>query len=135
DAVFDTLKRILKIDPNCEEALHKICYWTDFAEKQEESIVLHQEIIDAFPYNALAWFNLGSAYQGLKMYEKAIDAYEFCLAIDDKIKLPYRNIAKAYTRLKKYGKAIEFIEKNLELGKPEVEIFEALGHCFEKKNI
>lgn len=134
DAVFDTLKRILKIDPNCEEALHKICYWTDFAEKQEESIVLHQEIIDAFPYNALAWFNLGSAYQGLKMYEKAIDAYEFCLAIDDKFEIAYRNIAEAYIRLKWYDKAIESLEKNLELGKPEDVIFEAIGHCFEKKN-
>lgn len=133
DAVFDTLKAILEIDPNCEEALHKICYWADFAEKQEESIVLHQNIIDKLPYNALAWFNLGSAYQGLKLYEKAIDAYEFCVAIDDKFEIAYRNMAEAYIRLKWYDKAIESLEKNLELGKPEDVIFEAIGHCFEKK--
>ncbi|MBL7704926.1 MAG: tetratricopeptide repeat protein [Taibaiella sp.] len=133
DAVFDTLKGILEIDPNCEEALHKICYWADFAEKQEESIVLHQNIIDAHPYSALAWFNLGSAYQGLKLYEKAIDAYEFCVAIDEKFEIAYRNMAEAYIRLKWYDKAIESLEKNLELGKPEDVIFEAIGHCFEKK--
>ncbi len=133
DAVFDTLKAILEIDPNCEEALHKICYWADFAEKQEESIVLHQSIIDKFPYSALAWFNLGSAYQGLKLYEKAIDAYEFCVAIDEKFEIAYRNMAEAYIRLKWYDKAIESLEKNLELGKPEDVIFEAIGHCFEKK--
>lgn len=133
DAVFDTLKAILEIDPNCEEALHKICYWADFAEKQEESILLHQSIIDEHPYSALAWFNLGSAYQGLKLYEKAIDAYEFCVAIDEKFEIAYRNMAEAYIRLKWYDKAIESLEKNLELGKPEDVIFEAIGHCFEKK--
>jgi tetratricopeptide (TPR) repeat protein len=133
DAVFETLKAILEIDSNCEEALHKICYWADFAEKHEESIVLHQALIDKQPYNALAWFNLGSAYQGLKLYEKAIDAYEFCVAIDEKFEIAYRNMAEAYIRLKWYDKAIESLEKNLELGKPEDVIFEAIGHCFEKK--
>lgn len=133
DAVFDTLKAILEIEPTCEEALHKICYWADFAEKQEDSIVLHQTLIDKQPYNALAWFNLGSAYQGLKLFEKAIDAYEFCVAIDEKFEIAYRNMAEAYIRLKWYDKAIESLEKNLELGKPEDVIFEAIGHCFEKK--
>ncbi|WP_129020348.1 tetratricopeptide repeat protein [Edaphocola flava] len=133
DAVFDILKAILQIDPSNDEALHKICYWADFAEKQEESIALHQKLIDDAPYNALAWFNLGSAYQGLKLYEKAIDAYEYCVAIDDKFEFAYRNMADAYMRLKWYDKAIESLEKNLELGKPEDVIFEAIGHCFEKK--
>jgi len=133
DAVFDTLKIILKIDPNCEEALHKICYWADFAEKEEESVVLHQEIIDKYPYNALAWFNLGSAYQGLKLYEKSIDAYEFCVAIDERFEIAYRNMAEAYIRLRWYDKAIDSLQRNLELGSPEDVIFEAIGHCFDKK--
>jgi hypothetical protein len=44
DAVFDTLKGILEIDPNCEEALHKICYWRILLRNRKESIVLHQNI-------------------------------------------------------------------------------------------
>ncbi|HTO15075.1 MAG TPA: CDC27 family protein [Edaphocola sp.] len=133
DAVFDTLKAILELDPNCDEALHKICYWADFAEKQEESIALHQKIIDQYPYSSLAWFNLGSAYQGLKLYEKSIEAYEFCVAIDEKFEIAYRNMAEAYMRLKWYDKAIESLQRNLELGKPEDIIFEAIGYCFDRK--
>src|SRR5688572_23195410 len=65
DKVFDCLKVILEEDPTNEEALYKICFWTDFTGRNEESIRLHMSIIDEQPYNELAWFNLASAYQGL----------------------------------------------------------------------
>ncbi|HEX8279054.1 MAG TPA: hypothetical protein VF540_10185, partial [Segetibacter sp.] len=74
DKVFDCFKLILEGEPGNEEALYKICFWTDFTGRNEESIRLHLNIIEEFPYNELAWFNLGAAYQGLKLYEKAIDA-------------------------------------------------------------
>lgn len=133
DAVFDTLKRVIKIDKRNEEALQKICFWAEFTNRLEESVVLHTELADRDPYNTLAWFNLGAAYQGLKLYEKAIDAYEFCVAIDEKFEFAYRNMADAYMRMKWYEKALEVLEKHLEISKPEDVIFEAMGFCWEKK--
>ncbi|MEB3059476.1 hypothetical protein, partial [Parvimonas sp. D9] len=82
--VFDCLKLILEEDPSNEEALYKICFWTDFTGRNEESIRLHQQIIEEQPFSELAWFNLAAAYQGLKLYEKAIDAYQYAVAIDEK---------------------------------------------------
>lgn len=132
DKVFDCLKLILEEEQTNEEALYKICFWTDFTGRNEESIRLHLGIIDEHPYNELAWFNLGAAYQGLKLYEKAIDAYEYALAIDDKFDYAYRNIGDAYIRLRKYKEAIEALEKVLELSKPEEVIYEAIGHCYDR---
>ena len=132
DKVFDCLLIILKEEPTNEEALYKICFWTDFTGRNEESIRLHSNIIDQHPYNELAWFNLGAAYQGLKLYEKAIDAYQYSLVIDEKFDYAYRNIGDAYIRLKKYKEAIEALEKVLELSKPEEVIYEAIGHCYDR---
>ena len=132
DKVFDCLLLVLKEDPTNEEALYKICFWTDFTGRNEESIRLHSNIIDEHPYNELAWFNLGAAYQGLKLYEKAIDAYQYSLVIDEKFDYAYRNIGDAYIRLKKYKEAIEALEKVLELSKPEEVIYEAIGHCYDR---
>jgi tetratricopeptide (TPR) repeat protein len=132
DKVFDCLMLILKEEPTNEEALYKICFWTDFTGRNEESIRLHLSIIDEHPYNELAWFNLGAAYQGLKLYEKAIDAYQYSLVIDEKFDYAYRNIGDAYIRLKKYKEAIEALEKVLELSKPEEVIYEAIGHCYDR---
>ena len=101
DKIFDCLKLILEQEPTNEEALYKICFWTDFTGRNEESIRLHQQIIDDFPYSELAWFNLAAAYQGLKLYEKAIDAYKYAVAIDEKFDYAFRNMGDAYIRLAK----------------------------------
>lgn len=132
DKVFDCLKMVLEDDPNNEEALYKICFWTDFTGRNEESIRLHQHIIDEYPYNELAWFNLAAAYQGLKLYEKAIDAYKYAITIEEKFDYAYRNMGDAYIRLRKYREAIEALEKVNELAKPEDVIFEAIGHCYDR---
>ena len=132
DKVFNCLKLILEQDPTNEEALYKICFWTDYTGRNEESIKLHQKIIDEFPYTQLAWFNLGAAFQGLKLYEKSIDAYQYAIAIDEKFDYAYRNMGDAYLRLRKYKEAIEVLQKVLELSMPEEVIYEALGHCYEK---
>lgn len=132
DKVFDCLKLILEAEPNNEEALYKICFWTDFTGRNEESIRLHQQIIEEYPFSELAWFNLAAAYQGLKLYEKAIDAYQYAVAIDEKFDYAYRNMGDAYLRLRKYKEAIEVLEKVLELTRPEDVIYEAIGHCYHR---
>ncbi len=132
DKVFDCLKLILEEEPNNEEALYKICFWTDFTGRNEESIRLHQRIIEDFPFSELAWFNLAAAYQGLKLYEKSIDAYQYAVAIDEKFDYAYRNMGDAYLRLRKYKEAIEVLEKVLELTRPEDVIYEAIGHCYHR---
>jgi tetratricopeptide (TPR) repeat protein len=132
DKVFDCLKVILEESPTNEEALYKICFWTDFTGRNEESIKLHLKIIDDYPFSELAWFNLAAAYQGIKLYEKAIDAYQYAIAIDEKFDYAYRNIGDAFIRIRNYREAIEALEKVLELSKPEEVIYEAIGHCYNR---
>lgn len=132
DAVFDCLKMVLEMDPLNEEALYKICFWTDFTGRNEEGIKLHQQILDEYPFSALAWFNLAAAYQGIKLYEKAIDAYQYAVAIDEKFDYAWRNMGDAYIRLRKYKDAIDVLSRVLELARPEDVIYEAIGHCYDK---
>ena len=89
-------------------------------------------LLTNIPYNELAWFNLAAAYQGLKLYEKVIDAYKYALVINEKFDYAYRNMADAYIRLRKYKDAIEALEKVIELARPEDVIYEAIGHCYDK---
>lgn len=132
DKIFDCLKLILEHEPTNEEALYKICFWTDFTGRNEESIRLHLAIIEEHPYSELAWFNLAASYQGLKLYEKSIDAYKYAIAINEKFDYAYRNMADAYIRLRKYKDAIEALERVIELARPEDVIYEAIGHCYDK---
>ena len=132
DKVFDCLKLVLELDPQNGEALYKICFWTEFLGRNEESIRIHEKIIDQYPYNEIAWFNLAAAYQGLKLYEKAIDKYLYAIAINDKFDYAYRNLGDAYMRLRKYKEAIEVLEKLLDLSNAEDVLHEAIGYCYHK---
>jgi tetratricopeptide (TPR) repeat protein len=132
DEVFDCLAKILVIDGANEEALIKICFWTDHTGRNEEAIQLCKNIIDEQPFNDLAWFNLAAAYQGLKLYEKCIDAYEYVIAINDKFENAYRNIGDAYIRLRKYDKAVEALLTVVSLDAADEIVYEAIGYCFDK---
>lgn len=131
--VYKTLKKVLALDTRNEEALQKVSFWAEFTNQLDDSVQLHLQLTEVDPYSTLAWFNLGAAYQGLKQYEKAIDAYEYCVAIDEKFEFAYRNLADAFMRLKKYDEALEVLQKHLEIGKAEDVIFEAMGYCWEKQ--
>ncbi len=132
--VFNCLQLILKEDSTNEEALYKICFWTDFTGRYDESIALYQDIINLHPYNELAWFNLANAYQSLKLFEKAIDTYKYCIAIDEKFEFAYRNMGDALIRLNKYRDAIEILEKLSEISRPDEILYEAIGYCYYKIN-
>lgn len=131
--VYTTLKKVLALDTRNEEALQKVSFWAEFTNQLEDSVQLHLQLTEVDPYSTLAWFNLGAGYQGLKQYEKAIDAYEYCVAIDEKFEFAYRNLADAFMRLKQYDNALEVLQKHLEIGKAEDVIFEAMGYCWEKQ--
>lgn len=133
EAIYNTLKEVLQINCRNEEALQKVSFWAEFTNQLEDSVQLHEKLTIEDPYSTLAWFNLGSAYQGLKQYEKAVDAYEYCIAIDEKFEFAYRNMADAFMRMKQYDKALEALQKHIEIGKPEDVIFEAMGYCYEKQ--
>ena len=132
EKVFDCLVLILTQDSANEEALYKICFWTDFTGRNEESITLHKQILEEQPFNELAWFNLGAAYQGIKLHEKALDAYGYVVAINEKFENAYRNMGDAHLRLRQYKEAIESLEKVLELTMPEPVLYEAIGHCYDR---
>ncbi|NCX95513.1 MAG: hypothetical protein EBX41_03725 [Chitinophagia bacterium] len=132
DKAFDAIIKILDFDKRNEEALQKICFLADFTGRLYDSITLHNALLEEDPVNCMGWYNLGSAYQGLKLYEKAIDAYLNCIAIDDTYEYAYRNLADAYMRTKKYEHALDALNDYLQIGKPEDIIYISMGKCHDK---
>lgn len=132
DMVFESLKKVLELNQENEEALSRMWYCVELAKKHHESIELHNKILDNNPYSYLAWHNLGHAYFDMNMYEKAIEAYEFVTAINESCDLAYRDCGEAYFKLKQYNKAIDQFQKAIEFSKPYEELYYSIGICYEK---
>jgi tetratricopeptide (TPR) repeat protein len=119
--VMESLKECLKTNPDNEEALNRRWFCTELTEQYEDSRVFHKQIVDQYPYNHLAWFNLGHAYAGLKMYDDAIEALEFAVAIDDTYDLAYEMMGDVYFDMKDFNKALEAYHDTIKAGKPNKE--------------
>ncbi|MDB9883337.1 tetratricopeptide repeat protein, partial [Bacteroidia bacterium] len=49
----------------------------------DDAIEFLDKVINEDPFNYSAWYFKGLVYQREEKYKKAIDSYEFCIAIDD----------------------------------------------------
>lgn len=132
DEVFDCLVRALEIDPENEEALNRLWFCVEFTEKFEQSIQFHKEFIDNHPYSYLAWFNLAHAYAGLDLYEKAVEAFEFVIAINEEYEHAYKDCGEVLFRMEEYEKAADYLLQASLIAKPYKELYYSLGECFER---
>ena len=90
EEVYQCLKDCLNLNYQNFEALSRMWYTVELAGTFEDSIDFHNSILEKDPYSYIAWHNLGSSYYFLGLYEKAIDAYEFAVAINENYDLAYR---------------------------------------------
>lgn len=132
DKAFDSLAMALTINPSSEDALYKMSHIVDMTDKYAESVTLHLGIIEKEPYTWLAWFNLGRAYMGLGLHEKAMESFEFVMAIDEHFDLVYRDAADVYFRMDEFEKAISMFEIAHEKSGGYEDYSFRIGLCYER---
>lgn len=134
DSAYNCLVQALSINPQSEEALHKTAHIVEMTDRFDESVSLHKDIIDKDPYNWLAWYNLGRAYTGVSLYEKALEAFEFVMAINEDFDLAYREAADVWYRKEDFEKAIHMFESAQEKSGGYEDYSFRIGLCFERNN-
>ena len=105
DKVFDTLRLAAQHDPNTVESLDRLGAVVRRLGNYAQSIVAHQQILDAQPYSAAAWYNLGTAYAALQQHENAIEAYEYALTIQESYALAAIGLAQVWAEIGLYERA------------------------------
>ncbi|MCO6493993.1 MAG: tetratricopeptide repeat protein [Phaeodactylibacter sp.] len=130
ELMYYALKSAIELDPGNVAALERFGVCVELSKKYEESISIHEAILDKDPYAAVAWFNLGQAQAYLGNYEEAISAYEFAFVIDEDFEEAYRECAGLCFELKQYHKSLKYFHELLEATEPDSEIFTSIGQCY-----
>lgn len=132
---FSCLKKSLLINPKNAEAHRLLESVVDELKNYTESIQLNKKLTDKEPYSELAWYNLGKAYKALDLYEKAVDAFDFTIAIEEKYEPAYIECAKALYLSRKFEEAISKLEQAKEMNLARSpEVFYHLGQCYLRMN-
>ena len=130
--VMDALKECIRLNPANDEALNRLWFCTELTEQYDDSRKFHKKLVDKFPYNHMAWFNLGHAYAGLKKYDDAIEALEFAVAIDENFELAYEMTGDVYFEKKEFEKALESYHDTLKIGRPNKETLCKAAECYSQ---
>ena len=129
DQMFMVLKEALDLEPEHPECLERIWLSVELSKNYEESIVIHQALVNKKPYNAAAWYNLGHSFASLGEYEKAINAMEYAFIIDKDMEVAYLDCADLCCQIKNYDKALSIYEEANAFFGPESELLVYIAEC------
>ena len=117
---------------NLDVMLELACILQQQNEDCEEVIDIYNRMIDLEPYSVEAWFNLGQAYLAQDKPDKAVEAFEFVTAIDDKDMAAWLQKAHAYFENENYQKAIDTYMVCLEKSENKELPLIYIGECYEE---
>lgn len=132
ERMFYLLKAALEENHTNNEALSRMWFCVENAGKHEESIEVHERIIDEDPFSALAWYNLGAAHHHQCNYEEAIEAYEYAFLTKEDFEFAYRDCAEVCLYTENYQKALQCYQEVLERFEPDADLFLHIGLCYQK---
>jgi tetratricopeptide (TPR) repeat protein len=134
DKALEYLKKAIDFNPENETALFELSFCAEMAEKPQVVVDYLLKYLDRFPYSKAGWFNLGLAHSSLLEHEKAIDAYDFVIAIDETFSTAYFNKGNALATLERYDEALNAYRETLAFESPEGLTYYYIGECYEKMN-
>lgn len=131
EAAFQSLAQVLKNNPFNEMAYSRIWLCVELMGQYAESIELHQGLIDQEPYAYWAWYNLGHAYNNMGLYEKAIEAYDYAIVINERFEFAYRDLISCLFRMEDYKEALRYVQDYKELFEVDADLLLWEGECYE----
>ncbi len=132
DEAFEVLKDALMLNPQGEEALDRMWLTVELSEKYDESLVLHNKLLDKDAYSYQSWFNLGHAHFCKQEFEKAVEAYDFAFTINEKFEPAYRDCGEALMNMGEFQKAIVVYRKGISNNGPNSFLYLQIGACYEE---
>ncbi len=111
-------QKSLEINPDNQAALYNVVSCYDLMDMNHKAREFLENFIDKQPFSEIGWSLLGKRYLEEKEFDKALEALDYAIAIDDKFLGAYYDKAYVLTQLKRYEEAIEFYKITLTISDP-----------------
>lgn len=98
--------------------------------EEDKGIEFFEKIIEKHPYCWMAWHAVSILYSSISLFEKAIDADEYALAIEGNAPDPYFHIAENYMHLSDPQKAIQVLHEAADRGLLLPEVFSKIAQIY-----
>jgi len=130
-ALYSAIKT-LEYMPHNETALYNAVTCFDLLNQTEKAIEFLQDFVEKNPFSEVGWSLLGKKYLDIEVYQKALKALDFAIAIDDKFLSAYYDKAFVYKKLQQYDLALEYYKLTLDIADPTAFTFYHMARIYEK---
>lgn len=97
-----------------------------------KSIVFLHQFLEIDPFAENIWFAVGVAYAKLERFEKAFEAFDYALALNDQYISAYHSKAELFCHLGSYEEAVSVYKDLLLFDTENASIICLIGECYEK---
>jgi len=134
ESMFLALKESVAYDAEMRHCMEKLMTAVQHIRNYEESVSLHEQIIDENPYSTTAWYNLGLSHSYLGNYEEALEALEFAYLADESNEQAYRERADLAFELQRFALNLEICEEIQQLFGEDAELHLRMGQSHLRLN-
>lgn len=127
-------RRAIRENPDDEHSLYELanCYEDDNA--TDRWIQYFSHFVEEHPYSKVGWFCLGEAYLSVELYEKAVDAYLYAIAIDDSFYFAYMQLSSCYFLMENYQQAVNVLHDSVEHAEDKAYVYYRIAEIFKQCN-
>lgn len=129
ESMYLALKSAVGYDSEMRHGLEKIMNAVQHLRNYEESVRLHEQIIDENPYSCVAWYNLGLCQAHLSNYEEALESLEFAYLADERYEQAYRERADLAFELQRYELTYDICEEIEQNFGADADLLLRMGQC------
>ncbi len=114
------------------QSLYNLIFCYENVNRDKDSIIILNNILEKRPYSKIAWHQLGKIYAKLNMNSQAISAFDFAIISDDEFTSGYIEKGKVLEKEKKYNQAIENYKISIQLNEPNSFVIYRIAICYIK---
>lgn len=123
----------LKEDEFFDDQLFSFSFLLEENQQYEDGVAFYEKLTEEFPMYPGCWFGLALSYSWLKEYEKAIDAYQYVLSIDEDTPSAHYNMGNCYFELSEIDQALEHYKAAYEIDNEDFNSLNCIGDCYAAK--
>ncbi|MED5269287.1 MAG: hypothetical protein VX406_00450 [Bacteroidota bacterium] len=112
------------------QSLYNLIFCYENVNRDKDSIIILNNILEKSPYSKIAWHQLGKIYSKLNMNTQAISAFDFAIISDDEFTSAYIEKGKVLEKEKKYNEAIDNYKISIQLNEPNSFVIYRIGLCY-----
>ncbi|HFX18126.1 MAG TPA: tetratricopeptide repeat protein [Flavobacteriales bacterium] len=131
-SALDTSLKALNHDPESSTALYNAITCFDLLDESDKAIAFLENYLSKNTFSEVGWSLLAKKYMDKQLFEKALNAIDYAIAIDDRFLGAYYDKAYIYTVLKEYDKALEFYKLTLSIADPTAFTYFHIARIYEK---